>query len=108
MLSFAKIDLLLDDEELMGMDVEARTDLLDDRHGRRATLITSLPVRLSEHALDPQRVDDRVFRTFVQVWRWRFELGNRPVGKGVFGRVTPAIAAEQSPAADCPIFSIVS
>ncbi len=65
----------------MRLDVEARTDLLDDRHGRRATLIISLPVRLSEHALDSQREDDRIFRTFVQVWRWRFELGNRPVGK---------------------------
>ena len=30
------------------------------------------------------------------------------VGKQVFfGRVTPAIAAEQSPAADCPIVSLV-
>lgn len=49
MRSFAKTDLLLlDDWGLMGLDAEARRDLLellDDRHGRRATLITSqLPV----------------------------------------------------------------
>ena len=49
MRSFANTDLLLlDDWGLMGLDAEARRDLLeliDDRHGRRATLITSqLPV----------------------------------------------------------------
>lgn len=49
MRDFAKTDLLLlDDWGLMGLEAEARRDfleLVDDRHGQRATLITSqLPV----------------------------------------------------------------
>ena len=70
MRSFANTDLLLlDDWGLMGLDAEARRDLLellDDRHGRRATLITSqLPVKAWHTYLNDPTLADAILDRVV-------------------------------------------
>ena len=67
---FAKVDvLLLDDWGLAPMNLEARHDLLeilDDRHGRKSTIVTSqLPVDLWHEAIGDATLADAILDRLV-------------------------------------------
>lgn len=98
MRSFANTDLLmLDDWGLMGVDAEARLDLLellDDRHGRRATLITSqLPLEHWHDLIgDPTLADAILDRLLHNAYR--ITLKGESMRKRHARTLTPSAPAE--------------
>jgi DNA replication protein DnaC len=98
MRSFAKTDLLLlDDWGLMGLDAEARRDLLellDDRHGQRATLITSqLPVEHWHDLIGDPTLADAILDRLVHN-AYRITLKGESMRKHHARTLTPSVPAE--------------
>jgi DNA replication protein DnaC len=98
MRSFAKTDLLLlDDWGLMGLDAEARRDLLellDDRHGQRATLITSqLPVEHWHDLIGDPTLADAILDRLVHN-AYRITLKGESMRKRHARTLTPSAPAE--------------
>jgi DNA replication protein DnaC len=95
---FANTDLLLlDDWGLMGLDAEARRDLLellDDRHGRRATLITSqLPVEHWHDLIGDPTLADAILDRLVHN-AYRITLKGESMRKRRARTLTPTTPAE--------------
>jgi DNA replication protein DnaC len=98
MRSFANTDLLLlDDWGLMGLDAEARRDLLellDDRHGRRATLITSqLPVEHWHDLIGDPTLADAILDRLIHN-AYRITLKGESMRKRQARTLTPTTPAE--------------
>lgn len=98
MRSFANTDLLLlDDWGLMGLDAEARRDLLellDDRHGRRATLITSqLPLEHWHDLIGDPTLADAILDRLVHN-AYRITLKGESMRKRRARTLTPTTPAE--------------
>jgi DNA replication protein DnaC len=95
---FANTDLLLlDDWGLMGLDAEARRDLLellDDRHGQRATLITSqLPVEHWHDLIGDPTLADAILDRLVHN-AYRITLKGESMRKRHARALTPSVPAE--------------
>jgi len=97
MRSFAKTDLLLiDDWGLIGLDAEARRDLLellDDRHGQRATLITSqLPLEHWHDLIGDPTLADAILDRLVHN-AYRITLKGESMRKRRARTLTPSAPA---------------
>jgi hypothetical protein len=95
---FANTDLLLlDDWGLMGLDTEGRRDLLellDDRHGRRATLITrQLPLEHWHDLIGDPTLADAILDRLVHN-AYRITLKGESMRKRHARTLTPSVPAE--------------
>lgn len=91
------ISTLLDDWGLMGLDAEARGDLLellDDRHGRHATLITSqLPVEHWHDVIGGPTLADAILDRLVHS-AYRITLKRESMRRRHARPLTPSEPAE--------------